>query len=66
MATKLASRPGLYASDFYVWAEEQAALLRARRFDALDLDHLIEEAEGWPTPNAARFSTVRAWSWSIC
>ena len=46
MATKLASRPGLYASDFYVWAEEQAALLRAKRFDALDLDHLIEEVEG--------------------
>jgi hypothetical protein len=46
MATKLASRPGLYESDFYVWAEEQAALLRAKRFDALDLDHLIEEVEG--------------------
>jgi Domain of unknown function DUF29 len=46
MATKLASRPGLYESDFYVWAEEQAALLRAKRFDALDLEHLIEEVEG--------------------
>ncbi len=46
MATKLASKPGLYERDFYVWAEEQAALLRARRFDALDLDHLIEEVEG--------------------
>ena len=46
MATKLASKPGLYERDFYVWAEEQAALLRAKRFDALDLDHLIEEVEG--------------------
>jgi Domain of unknown function DUF29 len=46
MATKLASKPELYTSDFYVWAEEQAALLRAKRFDALDLDHLIEEVEG--------------------
>jgi Domain of unknown function DUF29 len=46
MATKLASKAELYATDFHVWAEEQAALLRARRFDALDLDHLIEEVEG--------------------
>jgi hypothetical protein len=46
MAIKLASKAGLYATDFYVWAEEQAALLRAKRFDALDLDHLIEEVEG--------------------
>jgi hypothetical protein len=46
MATRLAGRPGLYASDFYGWAEEQATLLRAKRFDALDLDHLIQEVEG--------------------
>jgi len=35
----------LYEEDFYVWAQEQAALLRAGRFDALDLDNLIEEVE---------------------
>jgi hypothetical protein len=46
MATKLAGKAELYATDFYVWAQEQAALLRAKRFDALDLDHLIEEVEG--------------------
>jgi hypothetical protein len=47
MSTKLESKAeGLYATDFYVWAEQQAALLRARRFDGLDLDHLIEEVEG--------------------
>jgi hypothetical protein len=35
----------LYEQDFYVWAQAQAELLRARRFAALDLDHLIEEVE---------------------
>lgn len=37
---------GLYEEDFYVWAERQAALLRGRRFEELDLDNLIEEVEG--------------------
>ena len=31
--------------DLYAWAHDQAALLRAGRFDALDLEHLIEEVE---------------------
>jgi len=35
----------LYEEDFYVWSQRQAELLRARRFDALDLEHLIEEVE---------------------
>jgi Domain of unknown function DUF29 len=34
-----------YADDLYAWAHDQAALLRAKRFDALDLEHLIEEVE---------------------
>jgi Domain of unknown function DUF29 len=47
MATKVQDKSAeLYQADFYVWAEEQAALLRARRFDALDLENLIEEVEG--------------------
>ena len=33
----------LYEEDFSAWAERQARLLRERRFDELDLDHLIEE-----------------------
>lgn len=33
----------LYETDFHAWAEKQAELLRARRFDELDLAHLIEE-----------------------
>jgi hypothetical protein len=36
---------GLYEEDFPLWAERQAALLRARRFDQLDLENLIEEVE---------------------
>jgi hypothetical protein len=35
----------LYEEDPYAWAHDQAALLRAGRFDALDLEHLIEEVE---------------------
>ena len=37
---------GLYEEDFYVWTEVQGDLLRARRFEALDLENLIEEVEG--------------------
>ncbi|HET6522024.1 MAG TPA: DUF29 domain-containing protein [Geminicoccaceae bacterium] len=33
----------LYQEDFYVWTQRQADLLRARRFDELDLENLIEE-----------------------
>lgn len=36
----------LYEEDFYVWTVVQADLLRARRFEALDLENLIEEVEG--------------------
>jgi Domain of unknown function DUF29 len=45
---KTLSRPpdaALYEEDFPLWAERQAALLRARRFGELDLDNLIEEVE---------------------
>ena len=34
-----------YETDFYAWVQEQALLLEQGRFDALDLDHLIEELE---------------------
>ena len=43
MSTKVeAARERLHDDDFYAWTRQQAALLRARRFNALDLDHLIE------------------------
>lgn len=35
----------LYEEDFYVWTEVQAALLRERKFEAVDLDNLVEEVE---------------------
>ncbi len=47
MATQFKPKKNqLYRKDFYVWALDQADRLRARRFDALDLDNLIEEVEG--------------------
>ncbi|MEI6987198.1 MAG: DUF29 domain-containing protein [Rhodospirillaceae bacterium] len=35
----------LYDQDFYAWAIEQAALLRARNIDAADIDNIAEEIE---------------------
>lgn len=34
-----------YVSDFYAWATEQAALLRAGEFAAADIEHIAEELE---------------------
>jgi hypothetical protein len=34
-----------YERDFFAWLNAQAAHLRARDWDALDLDHVIEEIE---------------------
>ena len=34
-----------YENDIVAWANEQARLLRAGRFDLLDLEHLAEEIE---------------------
>jgi hypothetical protein len=54
----------LYDTDPYAWAHDQAALLRAGRFDALDLEHLIEEVEnlaGWlKSAVRSRATTVMA------
>jgi hypothetical protein len=35
----------LYETDFYEWTQQQARLLRERRFDDLDLDNLVDEVE---------------------
>jgi hypothetical protein len=46
MATRIKEwRTGPYEADFYAWAREQAALLRAGRYEELDLEHLIEEVD---------------------
>ncbi len=34
-----------YDTDLYTWSLEQAALLRQRKFDQIDLEHIIEELE---------------------
>jgi hypothetical protein len=34
-----------YEEDFYAWSQEQAQLLRNRRYSELDVDHLMEELE---------------------
>jgi hypothetical protein len=34
-----------YDEDFYAWILEQAQLLKARQFEALDLDNLVDEVE---------------------
>ena len=34
-----------YDHDIYAWSKAQADLLRARRFDEVDLEHLIQEIE---------------------
>jgi hypothetical protein len=44
--TKTKAPPNeLYEADFYVWTQEQAKLLRERRWDDLDLDNLVDEVE---------------------
>ncbi|WP_375455419.1 DUF29 domain-containing protein [uncultured Methylobacterium sp.] len=49
LAKELGGSPPLrprYEDDFYSWLIEQADLLRARRFDDLDSDHVAEELDG--------------------
>jgi hypothetical protein len=41
-----ASPPPGYEGDFVLWLRSQAQLLRERKFEALDLDNLIEEIDG--------------------
>ena len=38
-------KSGLYEQDFYAWANEQAALLRAGALAAADIEHIAEEIE---------------------
>jgi Domain of unknown function DUF29 len=46
MATPVKPRSEeLYEADFYAWATEQASLLRAGRFQDLDVERLVEEVD---------------------
>jgi hypothetical protein len=44
-APVIENRQSLYERDFYLWLEQQAALLRERRLDELDVANLLEEIE---------------------
>ena len=35
--------PIAYEQDFLLWTEEQAAYLRSRNFNQLDIEHLVDE-----------------------
>ncbi len=37
--------PSLYDSDFFAWANQQAALLRAGQLSAADIENIAEEIE---------------------
>jgi len=39
----MGTHAALYDTDFYAWTQEQAALLAARQWDALDIPNLVEE-----------------------
>jgi hypothetical protein len=39
------SAPSLYDADFYAWANQQAALLRAGRLSEADIENIAEEIE---------------------
>ncbi|WP_253180913.1 DUF29 domain-containing protein [Candidatus Marithrix sp. Canyon 246] len=46
MIYKMGSNMGAaYQQDFYTWTLEQTSLLKQKRFDELDLEHIIEEME---------------------
>ena len=39
----MCANPNSYDTDVIAWANEQARLLRAGRFDALDIEHIADE-----------------------
>jgi hypothetical protein len=43
--TQMERAPAGYDTDFYEWCLETAALIRDRRFDEIDLEHVAEEIE---------------------
>jgi hypothetical protein len=46
--SKIAEKPpknDLYETDFFAWTQQQARLLRERRWNDLDLENLVDEVE---------------------
>jgi hypothetical protein len=56
MATSLTMRVH-YEDDLHAWSLEQAALLRARRTEGLDWDHLAEELESMAGSDQREFES---------
>lgn len=47
-----------YEDDLYTWVQEQVALLRAGRVDALDVEHIAEELEGLSKSEFAKLQSA--------
>jgi hypothetical protein len=45
LSTILDADDTTYEGDLVLWFERQAAFLRARQFELIDLEHLVEELE---------------------
>lgn len=43
--TQTVVKKSLYESDYFLWTEEMIARLKARNFDCVDIENLIEEIE---------------------
>lgn len=48
-----------YEENTAAWLDEQIAFLRQRKFDNLDIDHLIEEMEDFPGQKNSIYSLLR-------
>ena len=53
---------GLYDTDFYAWTQEQAALLRDQKAQALDYANLAERWRAWGKASSTRWKAV----WRSC
>jgi hypothetical protein len=56
MVTEL-QKPSLYEQDFLLWSEHTAARLKARDFENVDLENLIEEVEALGRSNRKELSS---------
>ena len=45
VADQSSDSPSAYQTDFYAWTQQQAALLRARHLESLDIENIAEEIE---------------------
>jgi len=67
--SKIAAKPPaneLYEADFYAWTQEQARLLRERRWDDLDLANLVDEVESVGRGESGRSKAASKFCWRIC